>query len=101
VFRKETGGDSLPGRPSITQCLNVPSGRAALPLNGLATAFTERKAWQYNSMLTRPVMEFLEDTGKHGLSVNREVIVRAAQYYYASGPGEKPPLADEALHRVR
>jgi hypothetical protein len=77
-----------------------PSGKAALPLNGLAAAFTERKAWQYNIMLTRPVMDFLEGAGKHGLSVNREVIIRAAQYYYASGLGDKPPIADEALHRV-
>ncbi|MDR1597265.1 MAG: hypothetical protein LBR99_06130 [Treponema sp.] len=77
-----------------------PSGRVALPLNSLAAAFTERKAWQYNIMLTRPVMECLGDTGRHGLSVNREVTIRAAQYYYACGLGEKPPLADEALHRV-
>jgi hypothetical protein len=77
-----------------------PSGKTALPLKDLAAVFAERKAWQYNMMLTRPVMEFLDDTGKHGLSVNREVIIRAAQYYYASGMGEKPPLADEALHKV-
>jgi hypothetical protein len=77
-----------------------PTGKAALPLNGLAAVFTERKAWQYNMMLTRPVMELLDGAGKHGLSVNREVVIRAAQYYYASGLGEKPPLAGEALYRV-
>jgi hypothetical protein len=77
-----------------------PSGKTALPLKDLASVFTERKAWQYNIMLTRPVMERLDGAGKHGLSVNREVIIRAAQYYYASGLGDKPPLADEALHKV-
>jgi hypothetical protein len=77
-----------------------PSGKTALPLKDLASVFTERKAWQYNIFLTRPVMECLDGAGKHGLAVNREVILRAAQYYYASGLGEKPPLAGEALHKV-
>jgi hypothetical protein len=45
-------------------------------------------------------MDLLEDADQHGLSVNREVIIRAAHYYYACGLGEKPPIADEALHRV-
>jgi hypothetical protein len=77
-----------------------PSGKVALSLKDLAAVFTERKAWQYNILLTRPVMEFLEDAGKHGLAVNREVIIRAAQYYYAAGLVDKPPLTDEVLHRV-
>jgi hypothetical protein len=77
-----------------------PSGKTALPLKDLATVFTERKAWQYNITLTRPVMELLDDTGRHGLTVNREVIIRAAQYYYAAGLGETPPLEHEALHKV-
>jgi hypothetical protein len=77
-----------------------PSGKTALPLKDLAAVFTERKAWQYNITLTRPVAALLNDTEGHGLAVNREVIIRAAQYYYASGMGDKPPLADEALYRV-
>jgi hypothetical protein len=77
-----------------------PSGKTALPLKDLAAVFTERNAWQYNMVLTRPVMERLDGAGKYGLTVNREVIIRAAQYYYTCGLGEKPPLADEALHRV-
>jgi hypothetical protein len=77
-----------------------PSGNTALPLKDLAAVFTERKAYQYNILLTRPVMDLLEDVDQHGLSVNREVIIRAAHYYYACGLGEKPPLEDEALHRV-
>jgi hypothetical protein len=77
-----------------------PSGKTALYLKDLAAAFTERKAYQYNILLTRPVMELLSDTGKHGLDVNREVVIRAAHCYYASGPGKKPPLENESLHRV-
>jgi hypothetical protein len=77
-----------------------PSGNVALPLKDLAAVFTERKAYQYNLLLTRPVMDLLGDTEGHGLSVNREVIIRAAHFYYACGLGEKPPLENEALHRV-
>jgi hypothetical protein len=77
-----------------------PSGDTALPLKGLAAVFTERKAYQYNILLTRPVMDRLCGAEQRGLSVNREVIIRAAHYYYACGLGEKPPLEDEALHRV-
>jgi hypothetical protein len=77
-----------------------PSGKAAFPLKDLAAVFTERKAYQYNILLTSPVMELLNDAEWHGLSANREVIIRAAHFYYTSGLGEKPPLEDEALHRV-
>jgi hypothetical protein len=77
-----------------------PSGKATLPLKDLAAVFTERKAYQYNLLLTRPVMELLSNSNQHGLSVNREVIIRAAHFYYASGLGEKPPLENETLHRV-
>jgi hypothetical protein len=83
----------------ICSCL-FPSGKTALPLKDLAAAFTERKAWQYNLLLTRPVMELLSNSGQQGLSVNREVIIRAAHFYYASGLGEKPSLENESLHRV-
>jgi hypothetical protein len=77
-----------------------PSGKTALPLKNLAAAFTERKAYQYNILLTRPVMELLSNTDQHGLAVNREVIIRAAHFYYTSGLKEKTPLVNEALHRV-
>jgi hypothetical protein len=77
-----------------------PTGKAALSLKDLAAVFTERKAYQYNILLTRPVMELLNNTDQHGLSVNREVIIRAAHFYYTSGLGEKPPLVNETLHRV-
>jgi hypothetical protein len=77
-----------------------PSGKLALPLKDLAAVFTERKAWQYNILLTRPVAELLGNTEQYGLPVNREVIVRAAHFFYTSGMGEKPPLTDEALYRV-
>jgi hypothetical protein len=45
-------------------------------------------------------MELLSNTNQHGLSVNREIIIRAAHFYYTSGLGKKPPLVNEALHRV-
>jgi hypothetical protein len=45
-------------------------------------------------------MELLSGSDQHGLSVNREVIIRAAHFYYTSGLGEKPPLENETLHRV-
>jgi hypothetical protein len=77
-----------------------PSGKTALSLKDLAAVFTERKAYQYNLLLTRPVMELLSDSDQHGLSVNREVIIRAAHFYYVCGLGEKPPLENETLHRV-
>jgi hypothetical protein len=77
-----------------------PSGKTALYLKDLAAAFTERKAYQYNILLTRPVMEVLSNANQHGLSVNREVVIRAAHFYYASGLGEKPPLENESMHRV-
>jgi hypothetical protein len=77
-----------------------PSGKIALRLKDLAAAFTERKAYQYNILLTRPVMELLSNAHQHGLSVNREVVIRAAHFYFTSGLGEKPPLENESLHRV-
>jgi hypothetical protein len=83
----------------ICSCL-YPSGKTALPLKDLAAVFTERKAYQYNLLLTRPVMELLSNSARHGLSVNREVIIRAAHFYYASGLWVKPPLENEPLHRV-
>jgi hypothetical protein len=76
------------------------SGNTALRLKDLAAVFTERKAYQYNILLTRPVMELLSNTDQHGLSVNREVIIRAAHFYYTCGLGEKPSLENETLHRV-
>jgi hypothetical protein len=36
-----------------------PFRKTALPLKDLAAVFAERKAWQYNMMLTRPVMDLL------------------------------------------
>ena len=77
-----------------------PSGKTALHLKDLAAVFTERKAWQYNILLTQPVKELLCDAERRGLAVNREVVIRAAHCYYASGLGKKPPLEHEALHRV-
>jgi hypothetical protein len=67
-----------------------PSGKTALRLKDMAAVFAERKAWQYNILLTRPVMELLSNTDQQGLAVNLEVIIRAAHFYYASGLGEKP-----------
>jgi hypothetical protein len=83
----------------ICSCLFT-SGTTALRLKNLASVFSERKAYQYNIMLTRPVTALLNDAGRHGLSINREVIIRAAHCYYTSGLGEIPPLENEAFHRV-
>jgi hypothetical protein len=77
-----------------------PAGKTALPLKDLAAVFTERKAYQYNLLLTRPVMELLSNSDQRGFSINREVIIRAAHFYYTCGLGEKPPFENEALHRV-
>jgi hypothetical protein len=78
-----------------------PSGPFAVSLTNLATVFAaERRSYQYNLVLTRPVMDMLSRLEGSSLPINREVIIRAAHHYYASGLGTKPPLSNETRYRI-
>jgi hypothetical protein len=78
-----------------------PSGLYALSLTELSEVFAaERRSYQYNLVLTRPVMDLLSRLEGSSLPVNREVIIRAAHHYYASGIGTEPPPVNEKLHRI-
>jgi hypothetical protein len=77
------------------------SGTIVLPLERLSRIFiSERKAYTFNTVLTRPVAGILKETEKTLLPINRETIIRASHCYFSAVPDVLPELIPEARYRV-
>jgi hypothetical protein len=76
------------------------SGTVALPLEKLSRTFvSERHAYTYNTVLTRPVAGLLQETEKTRLPIYRETIVRASQCYFSAVPDALPTEIPEEQYR--
>jgi hypothetical protein len=77
------------------------SGTIALPLEKLSRLFiSERQAYTYNTVLTRPVAGLLQETEKNLLPVNRETVIRASHCYFSAVPEDLPLPIPEERYRV-
>lgn len=77
-----------------------PSGQISFSLRELSELFiSEKRAYKFNLVLTKPVAAFLSETGKKILPINREVIIRAAHHYFSKGMRERErPFQKERYH---
>jgi hypothetical protein len=93
---------------SIADCIRLvlgtyifTSGKHTFSLQNLReTFFSERQTYQYNLLLTKPVFEKLSLVERTVLPVNREVILRSAYHYAASGFAGRPEKIDETRYRI-
>jgi hypothetical protein len=77
------------------------SGTIALPLEKLSRLFiSERQAYTYNMLLTRPVAGLLKETEQTLLPVNREALIRASHCYFSAVPDALPVSIPETRYRV-
>jgi hypothetical protein len=77
------------------------SGGIALPLEKLSRLFiSERHAYAYNMLLTRPVSGLLRETEKTLLPVNREAVIRASHAYFSAVPEDLPLPIPEERYRI-
>jgi hypothetical protein len=77
------------------------SGTIVLPLERLSRLFiSERQAYTYNTLLTRPVAGLLQGTEKTALPIYREAVIRASHCYFSAFPDALPPSIPEERYRV-
>jgi hypothetical protein len=78
-----------------------PSGKTALRLKDLAAVFTERKAWQYNILLTHPVKEMLAQRARDECNRESEVVAKAIAMYLTRNVTDKSLLIAKMSEIVR
>jgi hypothetical protein len=84
----------------LASCL-FNSGPIVLPLEKLSRLFiSERKAYTYNMLLTRPVAGLLQETERTILPINREAIIRASHCYFSAVPDTLPVPIPVGRYRI-